>query len=111
MARLTDRELLARALKQWEDSGHVDDALDDSTRATARFLWIAVVLVLMALGLSIVDMGQRPKEHTDHAPGTGSDVESPQLDDAKAGREGKDVVHGGMVTAPVRQEYVHGRPA
>ena len=111
MRKLSQREVLATVLNNWHRQSPAQH-FGSSVRATAWCLWLLVMGALILGGLAaIVLLFPQPKEHCDHAAGTGAHVECAQDLQADVGGEGQGVGHGGMVPTPVLQEYVHGRSA
>ena len=111
MRKLSQGEVMATVLNNWHQREY-PAGFEPSVRRTAWFLWVMVVGLLILGGLAtIVALFPKAKEHCDHGTGTGAHVECAQELQAQVSGEGQDVGHGGMVTAPTLQEYVHGRPA
>jgi hypothetical protein len=95
MRKLSQLQVLEMVLNNWHRKEYPAGSFGPSVRGTAWFLWLIVLaaLVLAALAV-IVQLYPKPEEHCDHRARTGADVECPQDVQAKAGREGQDVVHG-----------------
>ena len=101
--KLSDRELLRRVIRQWDEAGHADNldvATDPSTRATAAFLWGVAGALFVALTWTVFDTFSRAEQHRDdaarsttHAPGTDHGV-------TKASGEGQDVGHAAQPDRP-----------
>jgi hypothetical protein len=109
MRKLSQLQVLEMVLNNWHRKEYPAGSFGPSVRGTAWFLWVIVLaaLVLGALAV-IVQLYPKPEEHCDHRAGTGADVECTQDVQAKAGREGQDVVHGRSLDALRHREYVHG---
>lgn len=98
---LTDAEILAMALNTstarrlqgpWPEA---EDRRHDSVVHTAKFLWLALGLTVVALGAAFAWAAwQGPEEDCQHGAGTEARIECAQRSDGKAGREGNDVGHG-----------------
>lgn len=103
MRRLSDREILARAVNQWHEHGHVDDDLGRSAGSTARFLWLVAALTALALCATWVwEAYYRGEENGSDCTVTSTHVVCPQNSEGEAGREGEDVGHDASVShAPV----------
>ncbi|HMM24767.1 MAG TPA: hypothetical protein PKA36_08175 [Pseudoxanthomonas mexicana] len=98
---LTGAEILGMALNtstarrlqgRWPEA---EDRRHDSVVHTAKFLWLALGLTVVALVATITWAAwQRPEEDCQHGAGTDSRIECAQRRDGKAGREGDHVGHG-----------------
>lgn len=119
MRRLTDREILARAVNQWHEHGHVDDDLGRSAGSTARFLWLVAALTALALCATWVwEAYYRGEENSHDCPGAGAQVECPQGDEGGANRKGEDsgvrhAVHSANpsgTTATMKHDPLRGVP-
>lgn len=112
---LTDAEILGLALNtstarrlqgRWPEA---EDRRHDSVAHTAKFLWLALGLTVMALGAAFAWAAwQGPEEDCQHGTGTKARIECTQGGDGKAGRERNHVGHGGMVRRPSAPSYVRG---
>lgn len=112
---LTDAEILGMALNtstarrlqgRWPEA---EDRRHDSVVHTAKFLWLALGLTVLALGAAFAWAAwQGPEEDCQHGAGTEARIECMQGGDGKAGREGNHVGHGGMVRRPSAPSYVRG---
>lgn len=95
MRKLSQRQVMDMALKNWHRQEYPDGGFGAAVRGTVWFLWMIVLAALILGGLAaIVLLFPEPKEHCDHRPRAGADVECPHDVQAKAGREGQDVLHG-----------------
>ena len=98
---LTDAEILGMALNtstarrlqgRWPEA---EDRRHDSVVHTAKFLWLALGLTVLALGAAFAWAAwQGPEEDCQHGAGTEARIECTQRGDGNAGREGNDVGHG-----------------
>jgi hypothetical protein len=98
---LTDAEILGMALNtstarrlqgRWPEA---EDRRHDSVVHTAKFLWLALGLTVVALGAAFAwTAWQGSEEDCHHRAGTEARIECTQRGDGKAGREGNDVGHG-----------------
>lgn len=112
---LTDAEILGMALNtstarrlqgRWPEA---EDRRHDSVVHTAKFLWLALGLTVVALGAAFAWAAwQGPEEDCQHGAGPQARIECTQGGDGKAGREGNHVGHGGMVRRPSAPSYVRG---
>lgn len=98
---VTDADILGMVLNtstarrlqgRWPEA---DDRRRDSVVPTARFLWLALMLTILALaGTFVWEASKGPEKHCDGSADTGARVEFTQSGDDKAGGKGNHVGHG-----------------
>lgn len=106
---LTDAEILGMALNtstarrlqgRWPEA---EDRRHDSVVHTAKFLWLALGLTVIALGAAFAWAAwQGTEEDCQRGAGTDARIECAQRGDGKAGREGNHVGHGAQSAGSAR---------
>lgn len=103
--KLSDREILRRALEQYHAREFVDEPAVESARATAGFLWVMVVALLAVCSWQAFEMFTA-EQHRDDAAGAAVHAPGAQHADAQAEGEGQDVGHARRVTRDASAEHV-----
>lgn len=112
---LTDADILGMALDtstarklqgRWPKA---NDRRRDSVVPTAKFLWLALAITVLALaGTFAWEAWQGTEEDCDQRAGTGAHVECTQHGDGKTSGKRDDVGHGAIVRRPTLESYVRG---